>query len=220
MGSGGAGKIILDCRSSLNNFESCISVNLTEASFNLRSGDFSSKSSTNEYYISQQMLMESRTFVFNGAILNTSPCMKGEGGVFCQKCKGGTYKSSFDNLECTECPCLFPDTSGIGLTSIDQCKCRSVYTYELTFPQIVSILLSFAVVTMLTYMIMQRNKKYIEKNYMNEYRYKVKDIPDTEVRLVVCGQNTPQSPLAINKIRDELIPIINQQNFELFCHVS
>ena len=67
----------------------------------------------------------------------------------------------------------------------------AVYSYELTFPQMVSILLSFAVVMMLTYMIMQRNKKYIEKNNMNEFRYKVKDIPDTEVRLVVSGQNTP-----------------------------
>jgi len=80
------------------------------------------------------MLMESRTFVFNGAILNTNPCNKGEGGAFCQKCKGGTYKSTFDNSDCVECPCQIADTSVTGLSSIDQCKCKFVYTYQLTFP--------------------------------------------------------------------------------------
>lgn len=47
MGSGGAGKLIFDCRSSLSSNSSCITVDLDEIKINIDTGDFNSKIQAN-----------------------------------------------------------------------------------------------------------------------------------------------------------------------------
>lgn len=70
------------------------------------------------------------------------------------------------------------------------------------------------------FLIMQRNKKYIDKNYLSDFRYKVKDIPDTEGRMFVTGSNTPHQPWKIQKLPQEFQAIFDANNFNKFSRVS
>ena len=115
----------------------------------------------------------------------------------CQKCPLGTYKSTMDNEECIECPCVESVNFRTGLTKVDQCKCRAEISDRISFLQVFSIFMCFCVAMLFLFLVMQRNKKYIEKNYLSDLRYKVKDIPDGEGRILVQGSNTPNSPWVI-----------------------
>lgn len=214
MGGGGGGKIILDCRNSLDDTY-CIKTGQFTPTINIRTGDYNIKPIIPKYYISQKMLQKNREFIFNGAVLNTYLCRPGQTGVLCKSCPEGTYKSTMGSDDCIPCPCQSTNTEH-GLVSVTQCKCRPEVSNELGILDILKIFLCFCVTMLFTFLIMQRNKKYIDKNYLSELRYKVKDIPDTQGRIFVSGSNTPNQPWKIQRLPSELEGIVNLTNFNKF----
>jgi hypothetical protein len=118
LGAGGGGKVLLNCMTWDTN-PNCIKViDSTKQKFSkiqnpeystlVKSevGSFKKIPSSPQYYMTMHMFEKVRKFVFNGGVINLNPCLPGHGGLFCQNCPTGFYKSSISTDKCIPCPCL------------------------------------------------------------------------------------------------------------------
>lgn len=184
----------------------------------MSSGDFNHDPSKSLYFLTMNMMEDGREFLFSGAVLNSNLCLKGRYGPFCQECPIGTYKSIPGVEECSQCPCDSTSTQ-TGLTSIRDCSCQVKIAQQVTLFKIVMIFFVFMVFLTFFHIIMKKKKKYEDKNYLSDLRYKVNDIPNSYGRIYVSGSNTPNQPWKIERLDPELANFFQAKNFNQFREV-
>lgn len=216
MGAGGGGKLILNC-SNWDTDPSCIQIS-SDVNITLTHGDFSYSTLNPLYYLTMHMFSQ-KSYIFKGGIQNINSCKKGHFGPFCQLCPEGAYKPTTDLDPCIPCPCS-PSSSPLGSTSVTDCQCFNSEKKEISIVKVGAIFFIFAVLLLGFYILMKSKKKYQDKNYLGDLRYKVNDIPNSFGRIYASGSNTPHQPWKIDRLSPDLAKFFHVKNFNQFTDVS
>ena len=65
-------------------------------------------------------------------------------------------------------------------------------------------------------MAMNKKKKYDDKSFLSDFRYKPHDIPNSLGRIFVSGSNTPDQPWKIDRLNAEFSDYFESQTFSKF----
>lgn len=107
-----------------------------------------------------------------------------------------------------------------GLTNINQCVCKIDTGNKNVVMYLVGTIIVFSIMMGLFYIIMRKKKKYDDKNFLSDLRYKTNDIPNSLGRIFVSGSNTPGQPWKIDRLNSDLSQYFDVPKFSKFRSVS
>lgn len=161
--------------------------------------------------------MKLRKLFFAGSLINLKHCGPGYYGFLCNKCHFNTFKPTFGEHPCIQCPCksdLEYKDEQIERVSIGTCRCeRSLSIYWVYY--ILAILGGGMTIFMVgCYFIFDLFES--KKDYIKDLMLKLSDIPYSVKKLEISGSNIPSNPWKMPSLNDFKRDIIKSRKYLLF----